>query len=155
MRIWNLSTLSDLEKPVVLKFQRRPTRKRTPTSSSRIKAGFTIAAAAVGLSAAIQLQYPNVSAPTVSVSRSESNIAQSLPRTGPPLADLFASTGTLSQEESAGLKAMVALHDKKPIRHEDSELLDVVQGNLHEEFGDASQVDQRQLLKVIKGRRSV
>jgi len=114
---------------------------------------------AVGLTAAFALRYPAVSTPVVSISRAETNIAQSLPRISPPLSALFGGRFADSwseEEEARTLQAMAATHLKRPAEYDEAEMLDVVLANQQESFAsDVRRLERREILQIVKKRRSV
>jgi hypothetical protein len=157
LRIWNLSTLDDLERPVVLKFQQH-LKQRKISGSSRLRTTLRVAAVAVAVTAAGMFSYPKVSVESLSLSSDVSIVAQSIARLTPPLADLFAerfSEEWSVQNEQAALDAMAATYSQKPVEIDEAELLDVVQANQQESFAtDAPRLSPTEVLKFTKKRRS-
>lgn len=157
MKVWNLSTLDELETPVLLKFQKTP-RGRRLSQSSRVKSVIVVLAAGAAISTAVLLHYPTVSAASISVAQQDPFVAQSLPRIAPPLSDMFAgrfSDAWSREQEHAALQAMSHTFSKKPPEFDETEMVDAALANQQESFAtDVPRLSRDEVHKAIGKRRS-
>ena len=157
MRVWNLSTLDELETPVVIQFQQQPA-SRPRSRSSRVKSTFNVLAIGAVMTTAVLLHYPSVSAASISVFDREPVIAQSPPKIAPPLSDIFVgrfSQGWSIEEEQTALRAMSDTYNKKPPQFDEAEMVDVALANQQESFAtDVPRLTRDEVRKAIGKRRS-
>lgn len=160
MKTWNLRTLDDLENTVVLTFQIRPLKRRLPKhpKSSRVKSAFEVAVVATALSASIWLQTPRVSKTSIRIEADGTSIAQSIPRSLPPLSALFAnqfSAGWSREQEELALRHMSTTFVPGGPELDEEELIDVLLANQHESLSeDSARLSADEVRRIVKRRRS-
>lgn len=153
MRVWNLTTLNELEAPVVGRYQEKSAPRARVSDSSRLKTTFKVAAAVVAV-AGIALRFPQVSSTCLEV-KADIGIVQSIPRIQPPLAKFFSGAfgGSWSaEEEQRALDAMVATHNES-VEFDEEELLDVAAANQQEGFeSDIPRLTPDKILRTLRKR---
>jgi len=156
VRIWNLSTLNELEASVVGTFQRRSRLRPHVSRSSSLKTTLTVATAALAVSASLALPWPHISTASLSINAAEpAVVAQSVPRIAPPLSDLFEgrfSSSWSAEEERRALERMAVTY-KGAAEFDEGELLDVTLANQQESFeAGVPRLTPDRILRIIRKR---
>ena len=155
MRVWNLGTLSELEPTVVGTFRERPASRSRISGSSRLKASFNVAAAAIAVSAALALPFPRISTTSLSLMAEQGGLIQSVARIAPPLAGVFAGRfgeSWSAEQEQRALEAMAATRNSS-LEYDEQELLDVALANQQESLGgDVPRLTPDSVVKILRKR---
>lgn len=154
MRVWNLSTLSDLEPIVVGTFREKPPSRARISGSSRMKTSLTVAAAAIAISSIVALRSPRLSTTSLALVSDPGGLVQSVSRIAPPLESLFAGrfSGSWSRDqERESLEAMAAT--KRGSEYDERELVDVALANQQESFdSDVPRLAPDKVARILKKR---
>ena len=154
MRVWNLSTLSDLEPIVVSTFREKPRSRIRISGSSRMKTNFTVAAAAIAISTIVAIRSPYLSTTSLALVSEPRGLIQSVSRVAPPLENIFAGrfSGSWSiEQEQESLEAMVAT--RRTSEYDEGELLDVALANQQESFArDIPRLAPDKVVRILKKR---
>ena len=159
MTIWNLRDFSELETPVMGRFERPQSRSaarkgRITSLQARFKVTAGIAIAGVSL----LLAMPTVSsAGLIAPVAGPIATAQSIRPTAPPLfslyGDMFGKDWTAEAEETA-LAALAKTHSSAQARYGEEEFLDVALPNQQESFStDAPALTREQAREIIRKKR--